>query len=432
MKERILIVDNRGRGHALGWQLKAADSSRELFFAHGNYGTSSLGKNVDIDITEIDRLEKFASDNKITLTVVGPEVPLQNGIGNAFKEDGLAIFAPTKEVAILETSKSRAIEFMQRHNIPHPESRIFDDINEALSFVENPTWAEIVVKACGLAAGKGVILPDSLEEAKQTVKKIMIDKKFDDGKEVVIQERLKGKEVSLICITDGRTIVPLLPARDYKRIGDNDKGHNTGGMGAFAPVPEVNKKLLKEIYDTILIPTIRGMEEEGKLYQGVLYAGLILTKDGPKVLEFNARFGDPETQVLMMLLKSDLYPALKNTTEGKLQKRDIVFRKGASVCVVLAAEGYPGRPKIGDVVYGLDTINNPSVQIFDSGMIMKNGQVETNGGRVLTVAAYGENIEDARRQVYGSIGEKGVVFRGMHFRTDIGWRDVQRLRQKRA
>jgi phosphoribosylamine--glycine ligase len=191
-------------------------------------------------------------------------------------------------------------------------------------------------------------------------------------------------------------------------------------MGAFAPVPEVNRKLLKEIYNTILMPTIRGMEEEGKLYQGVLYAGLMLTEDGPKVLEFNARFGDPETQALMMLLKSDLYPALKNATEGRLRKKDLVFRKGASVCVVLAAEGYPGRPKIGDVVYGLDTINNPSVQIFDSGMIMRNGQVETDGGRVLAVTAYGKDIEDARKKLYPHIGENGVHFRGMHYRKDIG------------
>lgn len=420
MRERILIVDNRGRGHSLGWNLKVADGSRELFFAPGTYGTSNLGKNIDIDVDEIDRLGRFASDNKITLTVVGPEVPLGKGIANAFRKDNLPIFAPTQESAILETSKSRAIEFMQRHNIPHPASEIFDNINEALSFVENPTWAEIVIKANGLAAGKGVMLPDSLAEAKRAIQRIMIDKEFDDGKEVVIQERLKGKEVSLICITDGRTIVPLLPARDYKRIGDNDKGPNTGGIGAFAPVSEVNKKLLQEIYDTILIPTIRGMEQEGKLYQGVLYAGLMLTKDGPKVLEYNSRFGDPETQVLMMLLQSDLYPALKNATEGRLRKTDIVFRKGASVCVVIAAEGYPGKPKIGDVVHGLDTINNPSVQIFDSGMIMKNGQIETNGGRVIGITAYGRDIEDARRYAYDSIGDKGVSFRGMHFRTDIG------------
>lgn len=420
MRERILVVDNRGSGHSLGWQMKKSDPSRELFFAPGTYGTSKLGKNIDIGITEIDSLERFASDNRITLTVVRPEVPLEKGIGNAFREANLAVFAPTKEAAILETSKSRAIEFMERYNIPHPESRIFDDVNEALAFVENPTWTEIVVKACGLAAGKGVILPDSPEEAKLTIQRIMIDKEFDDGKEVIIQERLKGKEVSLICITDGRTIVPLLPARDYKRIGDNDKGPNTGGMGAFAPVPDVSAELLREIYNTILIPTIIGMEEEGNLYQGVLYAGLMLTDDGPKVLEYNCRFGDPETQVLMMLLESDLYPALKNATEGRLCKKDIAFRKGASVCVVLAGEGYPGRPKIGDVVNGLETINNPSVQIFDSGMVRKNGQVETNGGRIITVTAYGKDIEDARRYVYDSIGDKGINFRGMQFRTDIG------------
>ena len=367
MKERILVVDNRGRGHALGWNLKTADTSRELFFAPGTYGTSKLGKNVDIGITEINRLAGFASDNEVTLTVVGPEVPLERGIVNAFQEDNLAIFGPTKEAAMLETNKAEAIEFMKRHNIPLPESRIFKDVNEALSFVENPTWAEIVIKACGLAAGKGVILPDSLEEAKQAIQRIMIDKEFDDGKEIIVQERLKGKEVSLICITDGRTIVPLLPVRDYKRISDDDKGPNTGGMGAFAPVPEVNKKLLKEIYNTILVPTIRGMEQEGNLYQGVLYAGLMLTEVGPKVLEYNARLGDPETQALMMLLKSDLYPALKNATESRLHKKDIAFRKGASVCVVLAAEGYPGKPKIGDVVHGLDKINNPDIQILDSG-----------------------------------------------------------------
>lgn len=420
MRERILIVDNRGSGHSLGWQLKKSDPSRELFFAPGNYGTSKLGENVDIDITEIDKLARFASDNKMTLTLVRPEVPLEKGVGNVFREANLAVFAPTQEAAILETSKSRAIEFMQRHNISHPASKIFSNINEALSFVENPTWSEIVVKTCGLAAGKGVILPDSLEEAKRAIQRIMIDKEFDDGKEVVIQERLKGKEVSLICITDGKTIVPLRLARDYKRIGDNDQGPNTGGMGAFAPVTDVSRELLREIYTTILVPTVRGMEEEGKLYQGVLYAGLMLTNDGPKVLEYNCRFGDPETQALMMLLKSDLYPALKNAAEGRLGKKDIVFRRGASVCVVLAAEGYPGTPKIGDIVNGLDAINNPLVQIFDSGMIARNGHVETNGGRVLAVSAYGKNIETARRKVYRYIGDKGVNFRGMQYRTDVG------------
>lgn len=431
MRERILIVDNRGSGHSLGWQLRKSDPSRELFFAPGTYGTSKLGNNLDIGIAEIDRLKRFASDKKMTLTVVRPEIPLEKGIANAFKEDKLDIFAPTQEAAILETSKSRAIEFMQRHNIPHPESIIFDDVNKALAFVENPTWAEIVVKACGLAAGKGVILPDSLEEAKRAIQRIMIDKEFDDGKEVVIQQRLKGKEVSLICITDGRTIVPLLPVRDYKRIGDNDKGPNTGGMGAFTPVPDVSAELLREIYNTILIPTVKGMEEEGNLYQGVLYAGLMLTEDGTKVLEYNCRFGDPETQALMMLLKSDLYPALKNATEGRLRKKDIVFRRGAAVCVVLAAEGYPGTPKIEDIVNGLDSLSNPLVQIFDSGMIAKNNHVETNGGRVLAVAAYGKIIEVARQRAYGSIGKKGVNFRGMQYRSDIG-RDVERLRQRRG
>lgn len=421
-QEKVLIVGSGGREHAVGWKLKQSPNQPQLLFTPGNAGTAQIGKNLEIDVVDIDGIVRTARDNNAFI-FVGPEVPLGMGLVNAAQEEKLKIFGPTQEAARLETSKSWAIEFMQRHNIPHPESQIFSKLTEVSAFLKNPSWKKIVIKADGLAAGKGVFLPDSEEEAINAVKSIMIDKEFDHGSDnpkIIFQERLRGREMSFLVFTDGTTIVPLLPAQDYKRLHDGDKGPNTGGMGAFAPAP-MSTDLYKKIHDTILKPTVDGMREEGKLFQGVLYAGLMLTDDGPKVLEFNVRFGDPETQVQMMLLKSDLLPALSASIKGGLKKEHIIFRKGAAVCIVLSAEGYPTKPEKGDEVFGLDKINDPDIEVFHAGTITNiRGGVETSGGRVVGITAFGKNLLIARNKVYSVIGEKGLHFRGMHFRTDIG------------
>src|SRR3989338_1280825 len=420
MTERVLIVGSGGREHALGWKIKQSANSPDLYFAPGNGGTQQIGTNLDIEATEVNNLARFSSDNKVGLTVVGPESPLGEGIVNVFNEDRLPIFGPTQEAARLETSKSWAIDFMKRHNIPQPKSVVFTDLRVAMHFFDEPVWKDFVIKADGLASGKGVFLPDSKEEATNAIKRIMIDREFDNGSRIVIQERLRGKEISFLAFTDGKIIVPLLPAQDHKRVNDNDKGHNTGGMGAFAPAASMDKELVKQVYDRILKPTVEGMGMEGNLFKGVLYAGLMMTNDGPKVLEYNVRFGDPETQPLIMLLNSDLLRALRNTAEVKLKKDNIIFDRGGAVCVVLTAEGYPGKPKIGDVIYGLDKVMNSDIQVFHAGTRLENGSILTNGGRILGVSARGKDINDARRKVSSLIGENGIHFRGMHYRKDIG------------
>lgn len=420
MKERILIVGDGGREHALGWKIKQHHAGlRELYFAPGNAGTQQIGINLDVEATDVEKLVGVASDKKINLTIVGPEKPLEGGMGNAFREGKLEIFGPTQEAARLETSKSWAIDFMKRHNIPHPESWIFNNPSAVRQFLENIDCKEIVIKADGLASGKGVFLPSSQIDALLAVERIMIDKEFEDGSKVIIQQRLKGREISFIAITDGDTIVPLLPAQDYKRLHDGDRGPNTGGMGGFAPVP-LSQDLLKEIYNTILRPTMDGMREEGNRFQGALFAGLMLTDSGPKVLEYNVRFGDPETQSLVMLLKSDLLPALKNAAVEKLSRLDISFRKGAAVCVVIASEGYPDDPKTGRIIYGLDEINDPNMQIFHAGTKLRVGGIEAIRGRVVGITALGRDVGDARGKIYPYIGEKGIWLRGMQFRKDIG------------
>lgn len=416
---KVLIVGGGGREHALGWRISQSPQVEKLYFAPGNAGTSLVGENIDIGVGEIEKLKNFALKNKIDLTVVGPEASLKEGIVDEFSKTGLRIFGPSKNAAKLETDKAWAIKFMQRHNILHPESIIFNNPKDAFEFAKNSKWKKYVIKASGLAAGKGVILPNSLKEAKDAIKRIMVKKEFDEGKKIIFQERLSGKEVSLLALTDGKTVIPMISAQDHKRVFDNDKGPNTGGMGAFAPTPTMNDKLLKTVLEKILKPTVKGMKKEGNSYQGVLYAGLMITKNGPKVLEFNCRFGDPETQPLMMLISSDFFITLKACTEGKLKKDLVIFRKGCSLCVVLSSKGYPGEYEKGKIIYGLDKIPR-DIQVFQAGTKIKNGHVVTNGGRVLGIIVYAKTIEKAREKVYSVINGKQIHFIGMHYRKDIG------------
>jgi len=414
-----LIIGGGGREHALGWKISQSPQVEKLYFAPGNAGTRMVGRNLQIEVKEIGKLLKFAKENKIDLTIVGPEAPLKEGIVDEFNKAKLRIFGPSRKAARLETDKAWAIKFMQRHNIPHPESIIFNNTKDAFEFVKKPKWKKYVIKASGLATGKGVILPGSLKEAKDAIERIFFKKEFDEGKKIIFQERLFGKEVSLLALTDGEIIIPMIPAQDHKKVFDNDRGPNTGGMGAFAPTPTMNDKLLKAVLEKILKPTIKGMQKEGNLYQGVLYTGLMITKNGPKVLEFNCRFGDSETQPLMMLFSSDFFVALKTCTEGKLKKDLVTFHKGCSLCVVLSSKGYPGEYGKGKIIYGLNEIPK-DIQVFYAGTKIENGRVVTNGGRVLGITACAKTMKNAREKVYSVIGKKQIHFSGMHYRKDIG------------
>lgn len=426
MPEKILIIGNGGREHALAWKLGRSSQVSRLFVAPGNSGTSDF--NIDIGVHDIDGLADFATRNDIGLTVVGPEAPLASGIVNVFQERGLKIFGPTEIAARLETSKAWSSQFLQRHNIPHPDFHISYDVQDALAFVKSPKWDALVIKADGLASGKGVILPSSKEEAREAVIDIMERKKFGRAGEIVVfQERLIGQEVSVIAFSDGKTIVPLLSAQDHKAINDNDEGPNTGGMGAYAPAPILKPEIMRKVQKMILQQTIDGMRLEGSPYKGILYAGLMITKDGPKVLEYNVRFGDPETQPLMMLLRSDLAPILLSCIEGTLKPDLVKFRPGAAVCVVLAARGYPGTPETGKVIDGLDHVDDSDIQVFHAGAMMRDGHILTNGGRVLGVTAYGKDIGLAIEKAYSAIGDQGIHFEGMHYRRDIGAKAMRRL-----
>ncbi|MFH0773580.1 MAG: phosphoribosylamine--glycine ligase [bacterium] len=428
---KILIIGSGGREHALGWKLKQSTHATKLYFAPGNGGTVALGENINIKANEIDKLLSWAIENLIDLTVVGPEDPLSMGIVDLFEKNGQAIFGPSKRAAQLESSKAWATAFMEKYNIPHPTSYTFKEYKKAYAFVTSHDMTQYVVKASGLALGKGVILPQTETEAKDALKRIMIEQEFGSaGQELLIQERLIGPEVSLMAVSDGKVVYPLMPAQDHKRIYDNDEGPNTGGMGAYAPVPFVTKKLLQQIQKTILQPTIDGMKKEKILYKGILYAGLMVTKDGPKVLEYNARFGDPETQPVMMLLKSDLLPLLVSSIKGTLKTKQINFYKQSSVCIVLAAQGYPGSYKKGVTIHGLKKKHKNNVHIFHAGTKMNEKDVVTSGGRVLGVTSKGKNMKYALQEAYSAIGKKGVHFDGMQYRTDIGKKAISNINKK--
>lgn len=419
--EKILIIGSGGREHAIANKLRGDQSDVRLFIAPGNPGTAEIGTNIDIPVKNISELTTFAKENDIGLTVVGPEAPLAEGVVNAFVEDGLPIFGPTRSAARLETDKAFAVQFMQDYNIPHPESRTFSSVGDAHTYIEKQGAANVVIKAVGLAQGKGVFLPDDEVEAVRILDRLMVHHELGDaGERVVIQERLKGPEISMLAFSDGTRVVPLLPAQDHKRLYDRDEGPNTGGMGAVAGVPFVKYEMIDQIQRTILQPSIDGMRAEGHPYKGVLYAGLMMTSSGPKVLEFNARFGDPETQPLMMLMNTQLAPVLLSCIEGTLTESQVRFTLGKAACVVLASEGYPDKPVLGREIFGLDTVNDPNVTVFHAGTIMSNGRLVTHGGRVLGVTAYGKTLPEALKRAYAVIGSDGIHFDGMQYREDIG------------
>jgi len=416
----ILIIGAGGREHALGWKIHQSSPTDIIYFAPGNGGTSEVGKNIDIAVDDIPTLLQFAQENHIHLTVVGPEAPLSLGIVDEFNKCRLAIFGPTKDAARLETSKAWATTFMKRHHIPHPKSYIATNSKKAHERINTLTWKQFVVKADGLAAGKGVFICKSKKEAHNAIDVIMENKAFNSaGNVVVIQEMLEGYEVSIIACADGTRAVPFLPTQDHKRAYNGNKGPNTGGMGAYCPVPFVSPSLMKQINTTILQPTIQGMKEDGHEYKGVLYPGLMITQDGPKVLEYNVRFGDPETQPQMMMLNSSLIEIITSCVDGCLSPELITFKNKSALCITLASKGYPTSYKKGEVIHGLSSHLNNNIHVFHAGTSSKNGKMVTTGGRVLSITAIGETLKEAHQSAYQTIGNHGIWFKGMEYRTDI-------------
>lgn len=402
---KVLIIGSGGREHALAWKIKQSKQVKKIYIAPGNAGTVTLGENIDIKVNDLFGLVKFAKKERIDLTVVGPEEPLVLGIVDLFKKHGLKIFGPSKKAAQLEGSKIFAKKFMKRFKIPTAKFKTFNNLIKARDYLKTVSFP-IVVKADGLSAGKGVVVAKNYQEAEKAL-----------TPKVVIEEFLIGQEVSIIVLTDGKVVKALLSAQDHKPIFDNDKGPNTGGIGAYAPVPIVTPVLINQIKREILQPVIMGMSKINRPYQGVLYAGLMLTKAGPKVLEFNCRFGDPENQPQMMLLKSDLVELMLACIKGRLKNKTIDFYPGYSVGVVMASGGYPGDYQTGFPITGLPR-NKIKLQTFHAGTKLEAGKIVTNGGRVLCVTTREANLAKAIKAAYSQV--KKIKFRNKYYRSDIG------------
>jgi phosphoribosylamine--glycine ligase/phosphoribosylformylglycinamidine cyclo-ligase len=414
---KLLVIGGGGREHALVWKLAQSEKVTKIFVAPGNGGTTlDKSENVKVSSNDVEGLVKFATENKIDFTIVGPEEPLSLGVVNAFQKANLKIFGPTRNAARLETSKVFAKNLMMFSGVPTASSAAFQPQQEAqaISYIEQQGKA-LVVKASGLAAGKGVIVCNTADEAKQAVKRILTDKEFGEaGKQILIEERLTGKEVSVMAFCDGKTVKLMPPVRDHKRVFDNDEGPNTGGMGAFTPLPDVDAKMLEGIRKNVLEPTVAAMNAQGTPYQGVLYAGIMLTPDGPRVLEFNCRFGDPETQVVLPLLKSDLLEVLLACVNGTLDKVDLEWSKQACVTVVAASKGYPGEYPKGLPI----TLPITNELIFQAGTTGDGHDIVTSGGRVLAVSSVAHSLEEARDAAYETLSH--LEFDGIHYRKDIG------------
>jgi phosphoribosylamine--glycine ligase len=415
---KVLVVGGGGREHALVWKIAQSPKVSQIFCAPGNAGIAKLAQCVSIGAEDIVALADFAQREGIDLTVVGPEAPLCAGIVDEFQRRGLRIFGPTKYAAEIEGSKVFCRQLLSKWNIPSPKFATFDDPNEAKTYIRQ-RGAPIVVKADGLAAGKGSIVCTTLDEALRAVDRIMVEREFGDaGKRVVVEEFLEGREASVMVFTDGRMVKPMLPSRDHKRLLDNDQGPNTGGMGAYCPVPDIDAALYYEIVETIMKPTIAALAAEGRPYKGVLYGGLMLTKDGPKVLEFNCRFGDPETQAVLPLLDADLVEICEAVVNERLHEVDVQWKDGACICVVMASAGYPGAYEKGKVIAGIEEAEREEgVIVFHAGTAMKDGQLVTSGGRVLGVTAIGRDFAEAIERVYKAVSK--IHFDGAHYRRDI-------------
>ena len=421
----VLVVGSGGREHALVWKIAQSPMVKKVYCAPGNPGISEVAECVDIDAENIEGLYNFALKKKIDLTVVGPEDVLVAGIVDRFKDGHLNIFGPNKRASVIEGSKVYAKTIMKKYGIPTADFKVFDDLKYAKKHISTCDFP-LVIKADGLAKGKGVFVCKTLEEADRHIDDIMKEKIFGyAGERIVIEGFLSGEEVSILAITDGKTIVPLSSVQDHKAVYEGDKGPNTGGMGAYSPVPFVTDDLQSSIEENILVPIVHALKKENRPYKGVIYAGLMITNAGPKVLEFNARFGDPETQVLLMRMKSDLVPLLLSTVKNNIEEVEIEWHDGVSVCVIMASKGYPDKYEKGLPVFGLEAVKSvTNVQVFHAGTAIKDGKVVTNGGRVLGVTILERDLEKAQKNVYEAI--KKLSFDGAYYRKDIGTKAINK------
>ncbi|MBI1889877.1 MAG: phosphoribosylamine--glycine ligase [Burkholderiales bacterium] len=421
---KILVVGSGGREHALAWKIAQSPRIQMVYVAPGNGGTELDPRLENVPISDPAWLAQFAIKENVALTVVGPEAPLAAGIVDHFREHGLKIFGPTKAAAQLESSKDFAKAFMKRHGIPTAEYQTFADVKAAHDYV-NVKGAPIVIKADGLAAGKGVVVAMSLDEAHNAIDMMLSDNKLGDaGARVVIEEFLDGEEASFIVMVDGKNVLPLATSQDHKRLLDNDQGPNTGGMGAYSPAPIVTPSLHARVMREIIVPTVQGMAKDGIPYTGFLYAGLMIDKDGhPKTLEFNCRMGDPETQPIMARLKTDFVGVVEHAVEGTLDTIELDWDRRTALGVVIAAGGYPDAPQKGDAISGIPA-ETPDCVTFHAGTTIADNQLITNGGRVLCVVGLGDSVKMAQRTAYQAADQ--IQFNGMQFRRDIGWRAIKR------
>lgn len=424
---KVLIIGNGGREHALTWKVAQSPLADKVYVAPGNAGTAQEAKaeNVNISATDIPALVNFAKENAVDLTIVGPEAPLVLGVVDAFRAEGLKILGPTKAAAQLEGSKAFTKDFLARHHIPTAEYRNFTEIEPALAYVREK-GAPIVIKADGLAAGKGVIVAMTLAEAENAVKDMLAGNAFGEaGHRVVIEEFLDGEEASFIVMVDGKNVEPMATSQDHKRVGEGDTGLNTGGMGAYSPAPVVTQEIHQRIMQEVIYPTVNGMAAENNVYTGFLYAGLMIMTNGqPKVIEFNCRFGDPETQPIMMRLQSDLVELCLAACDGNLDQKQSQWCEQVALGIVLAAEGYPDTPRKGDVIHGLDTATTADEKVFYAGVAQQGNDIVTNGGRVLCVTALGDSVLAAQQKA-AQLAER-IHWNGRFYRRDIGWRAIKR------
>ena len=426
MNDRVMIIGGGGREHALAWHLDQSPHIEEISVAPGNAGTRQHWENVQIDVEDVEGQVAYAQKRQTDLVIIGPDASVAAGTADACIRAGIDCFGPTKGAGELEWSNTFADDFMEQYGIP--KAKTFYGTNQmthANSFIDTHNFEDYIIRAEGLADGKGVLVPKSAAEARKFIHELMIERRFGDaGNFVMFQERLFGEELSVFALCDGEKAILLPHCRDHKRLNDDDKGPNTGGMGVFAPVTGLDPDLTRQIEAQIIEPTLQGIAEKGHPYKGVLYVGIMLTADGPKVIEYNARFGDPETQALMLLMDEDLYPRLKQVARGELSAEPIKTRDGFAVTVALSAAGYPGKPRRGDEIYGLELaeeLARNETYIFH-GATKKDpttGRVVTNGGRVLHIASYGETLAIARQRAYQAIGTNAIHFAGNHSRQDI-------------
>ncbi|MEE9165347.1 MAG: phosphoribosylamine--glycine ligase [Nitrospinota bacterium] len=421
---KVLVIGSGGREHALVWKISQSQMVSEIFCAPGNAGIEDKASLIDIKADDIDGLLNFAKEKKIDLTIVGPELPLTLGIVDLFEGAGLKIFGPSKKAAELEGSKAFTKDLLRKYNIPSANYELFTSSQSAGEYLKDQKFP-IVIKADGLAAGKGVIICDSLESAEQAAEEILEKKLFGSaGNKIVIEEFLEGEEVSVLAFSDGNNVMPLEPAQDHKAISDGNRGPNTGGMGAYSPVSIVTDTIAEEILENILRPTIKAMAQEGRTYKGILYAGLMIIREEPKVLEFNVRFGDPETQPILMRMESDIVPLFLAAIEGSLDTQKIKWRKDASVCVVMASAGYPYSYPTGEEILGVDKPrNNSNTVVFHAGTKKVDNKLVTNGGRVLGVTSLGINVSEAIKNSYRAVSK--ISWENVYYRRDIGKKGVK-------